>query len=287
MNAVLKPVRDTEQAFFESQQLPPDKRGVSFEALFYRQLQQVSTKIHETENVEQLMLEASQDICRLFNADRLTLYAINEDRSAIISKVKTGLNVSKDLKLPISAQSIAGYVAFAKQMVNIADVYDDDALKRIHPTLSFLKEVDKRSGYRTKQMLVVPIMDGANLFGVLQVINNKSDQPFGDLEVEGANQLCKTLATAIRQRMQKADDGKRGRATKYDGLVTEGVSTCSCRISAFVRCRSVHRSRNSSAFPMSRSTRAASAPKCCRARSSANLSRSRAGSRLKSLPTAW
>jgi type II secretory ATPase GspE/PulE/Tfp pilus assembly ATPase PilB-like protein len=225
MSAVLKPERDSEQAFFDSQQLPPDKRGVSFEALFYRQLQQVTTRIHETENIEQIMLEASQDICRLLNAERLTLYAVNEDRSAIISKVKTGLNTSRDLKLPISGQSIAGYVAFSRQMVNISDVYDDTALKAISPTLSFLKEVDKRSGYRTKQMLVLPILDGETLHGVLQVINNKSDQPFGDLEVEGAAQLCKTLATAIRQRMQRADDGQRRRATKYDGLVADGVLT--------------------------------------------------------------
>jgi type II secretory ATPase GspE/PulE/Tfp pilus assembly ATPase PilB-like protein len=225
MNAVLKPIQNSEQAFFDSQQLPPDKRGVSFEALFYRQLQQVTTKIHEKENLDQIMLEASQDICRLFNADRLTLYAVTEDRTAIISKVKTGLNTSRDLKLPITAQSIAGYVAFSKQMLNIVDVYDDEALKRIHPTLSFLKEVDKRSGYRTKQMLVVPILDGDSLHGVLQVINNKSDQPFGDLEVEGANQLCKTLATAIRQRMQKADENQRRRSGKYDGLVANGVLT--------------------------------------------------------------
>ncbi|WP_374667344.1 GspE/PulE family protein [Ramlibacter sp.] len=224
MNAVLK-TKDTEQAFLDSQQLPPDKRGISFEALFFRQLQQVTTKIHATENVDEIMLESSQDICKLFNADRLTLYAVNEDRSAIISKIKTGLNTAKDLKLPISAQSIAGYVAMSKQLVNIADVYDDDALKRIHPSLHFLKEVDKRSGYRTKQMLVVPILDGDVLHGVIQVINNKSDQPFGDLEVEGAAQLSKTLATAIRQRMEKASEGQRRKATKYDGLIADGVLT--------------------------------------------------------------
>lgn len=237
MSAVLQPGRDSEQAFFDSQQLPPDKRGVSFEALFFRQLQQVSTRIHETENVDQIMLESSQDICRLFNADRLTLYAVSEDRGSIISKVKTGLNTSRDLKLPISPQSIAGYVAQSRQMLNIADVYDDEALKRIHPTLTFLKEVDKRSGYRTKQMLVMPILDGDTLHGVLQVINNKSDQPFGDLEVEGANQLCKTLATAIRQRMQRAEDGARRKATKYDGLLAAGVITAEELQTAIVKAR--------------------------------------------------
>jgi type II secretory ATPase GspE/PulE/Tfp pilus assembly ATPase PilB-like protein/putative methionine-R-sulfoxide reductase with GAF domain len=237
MNAVLKPEHRDSQAFFDSQMLPPDERGVSFEALFYRQLQVVTTKIHETENIDQIMLEASQDICKLFNADRLTLYAVNEDRSAIVSKIKTGLNASKDLKLPISAQSIAGYAAYSKQLVNIADVYDDEGLKRIHPTLSFLKEVDKRSGYRTKQMMVVPILDGDNLHGVLQVINNKSDQPFGELEVEGATQLCKTLATAIRQRMRKADEGQRRRATKYDGLVSDGVMTSDELLSCIQKAR--------------------------------------------------
>ena len=38
MSAVLKTTRDSEQEFLSSQQLPPDKRGVSFEALFFRQL---------------------------------------------------------------------------------------------------------------------------------------------------------------------------------------------------------------------------------------------------------
>lgn len=225
MSAVLKSQRDSEQEFLSSQQLPPDKRGISFEALFFRQLQAVSTRIHATENIDEIMLEASQDICKLFNADRLTLYAINEDRSAIVSKVKTGLNTSRDLKLPISPQSIAGYVAMSRAIVNIADVYEEEALKRIHPSLTFLQEVDKRSGYRTKQMLVVPILDGDILHGVLQVINNKSNQPFGDLEIEGATQLCKTLATAIHQRMKRAEEGARRKATKYDGLIADGVLT--------------------------------------------------------------
>jgi type II secretory ATPase GspE/PulE/Tfp pilus assembly ATPase PilB-like protein len=225
MSAVLRSKEHDSQAFYDSQQLPPDQRGVSFEALFFRQLQLVTTKIHATENIDQIMLEASQDICRLLNADRLTLYAVSEDRTSIVSKIKTGLNASKDLKLPISPQSLAGYVAFAKEMISIADVYDDEALKKIHPNLTFLKEVDKRSGYRTKQMMVFPIVDGDSLFGVLQVINNKSDQPFGELEIEGATQLCNTLATAIRQRMQKAEESQRRRATKYDGLIAAGVIT--------------------------------------------------------------
>jgi type II secretory ATPase GspE/PulE/Tfp pilus assembly ATPase PilB-like protein len=228
MSAVMQPAgteKNSEQAFLESQKLPAEKRGMTFEALFYKQLQQVTARIHETENLEQIMLEVSPDICKLLNADRLTLYAVTEDQTAIVSKVKTGLNSSRDLKLPITPQSIAGYVAFSRQLINLPDVYDDEALKQIHPALTFLKEVDKRSGYRTRQMLVAPILEGNRLHGVLQVINNKSDQPFSEIEVEGVSQLCKTLATAIRQRVQKAEPGLRRKATKYDGLVVDGVMT--------------------------------------------------------------
>ena len=95
MSAVSQSNREDE--FFHSQMLPPEQRGVTFEALYFRQLQMVTNRIYETENVDQIMLEASDDICRLFNADRLTLYAVNEDRSAIVSKVKTGLSTIRDL----------------------------------------------------------------------------------------------------------------------------------------------------------------------------------------------
>ena len=218
-------LQSAEHAFFESQKLPAELRGATFEALFYRQLHQVTARIHETENLEQIMLETSQDICKLLNADRLTLYAVTEDRAAIVSKVKTGLNSTSDIKLPISPQSIAGYVAFSSKLLNLADVYDDQALKRIHPALSFLKQVDARSGYRTRQMLVAPIMNGDTLCGVLQVINHKGDGPFGDLEIDGVSELCKTLSTAIRQRAQKNLNAPRKQTSKYDSLVIDGVIT--------------------------------------------------------------
>jgi hypothetical protein len=56
----------------------------------------------------------------------------------------------------------------------------------------------------------------------LQVINNKSDQPLASWRSKGVAQLCKTLATAIRQRMH-ARRGLRRKVTKYDGLVADGV----------------------------------------------------------------
>ncbi len=188
---------------------------------FSKNLQAVTNKIHATSNIDEIMLELSQDICSLFNADRLTLYLVSDDKTSIVSKVKTGLNSFKDLKLPIAEQSIAGFVAVHKKMINIRDVYDEKELKAYSPHLNFLKQVDIKTGYRTKQMLVAPVVDAQSkdLIGVVQIINSKAGQPFPPAIEEGAIHVCETLAIAYKQR-QKSSLTIKG---KYDHLVTNAV----------------------------------------------------------------
>ena len=187
---------------------------------FQKQLQAVTNKIHATNNVDEIMLEVSVDICALFNSDRLTIYSMGEDKQSIVSKFKTGLNSFKDLKLPIAEHSIAGYVALAKKPINIKDCYDEAELKAINPNLRFLQEVDKRTGYRTKQQLLAPILDQQNneLIGVIQIINNKAGVPFGAFTEEGVSEIAQTLAIAFKQR-QKPQVVK----TKYDYLISDAV----------------------------------------------------------------
>ncbi len=170
------------------------------------------------------MLDTSPAICQLLGADRFTLYVVNDEHTAIVSRVKTGLNTAKELKLPIGTQSIAGFVAQTQRTLNIADVYDDAELQRIDPQLTFLQQVDHRSGYRTRQMLVAPIVRAGLLQGVFQVVNRTSGGAFGALEQDGVQQLCETLSSAIRQRV-----GHTLRtsmlSSRYHGLVADGVVT--------------------------------------------------------------
>jgi type II secretory ATPase GspE/PulE/Tfp pilus assembly ATPase PilB-like protein len=188
---------------------------------FTKKLQAVANKIHATRNIDEIILEVSQDIRALFEAERITLYVTSEDNTAIVSKVKTGLNEFKELRLSLNSQSIAGYVGFSKNMVNIADVYDDDELRKISPTIRFLKEVDKKTGFRTRQMLVFPILnqDDGSLMGVVQAINTMSGLPFPPMVEEGAPELAKTLAIALNQRQTVTGLVK----TKFDTLVTESI----------------------------------------------------------------
>ncbi len=192
---------------------------ISLKLEFTKNLNHVINKIHATSNIDEIMLDVSKDICTLFNADRLTIYVVGEDNASLISKVKTGLNSFKDLKLPIAEQSVAGYAAMHKKLLNIKDVYDGQELAAYSPQLRFLQEVDKRTGYRTKQMLVAPILDiGGDLVGVIQVINNKAGAPFAAMVEEGVQELAQTMAVALRQRQQNTTV-----KTKYDYLVADAV----------------------------------------------------------------
>ncbi|NRR29483.1 GspE/PulE family protein [Oxalobacteraceae bacterium] len=188
---------------------------------FFKKLQTVTTKIHATSNLDEIMLDLGMEFCDLFNCDRFTLYAMDHEKDYIVSKVKTGLTTFRDLKLAVTPASIAGFVALTRKTINIADVYDDAELARLSPELHFQRGVDQRTGYRTKQMLVAPLItvQSKELLGVVQFINNRDNGPFSAIAVEGVKELCSTLSVAFSQRLKPPQMVR----TKYDGLVSDAV----------------------------------------------------------------
>jgi type II secretory ATPase GspE/PulE/Tfp pilus assembly ATPase PilB-like protein len=195
---------------------------MSVKLAFSKKIQAVTNRIHSTNNIDEIILDVSRDICQLFEADRMTVYITSEDGGSIVSKVKTGLNSFKDIKLPISESSLAGFCALNRRHMNIRDVYDDSELKQYSPNLTFLKAVDQRTGYRSKQMLIAPIMggdSGSELMGVIQLINNLAGQPFSSLHDEGVMELAKTLAIAFKVRQQMPGSIQ----SKFEYLVIDNV----------------------------------------------------------------
>ena len=212
MSAVLEPKAGS----------PAGAVDVAVKLAFSKKIQAVTNRIHSTNNVDEIILEVSRDICQLFEADRMTIYTTSEDGASIVSKVKTGLNSFKDIKLPISESSLAGFCALHKRHMNIKDVYDDAELKLFSPNLAFLKAVDQRTGYRSRQMLIAPILggeSGTELMGVIQLINNLAGQPFTTLHDEGVMELAKTLAIAFRVRLQMPGQV----SSKFEYLVIDSI----------------------------------------------------------------
>jgi type II secretory ATPase GspE/PulE/Tfp pilus assembly ATPase PilB-like protein len=199
----------------------PIASDVDLRLAFFQKLQTVTTKIHATSNLDEIMLDLGMEFCDLFNCDRFTLYAMDHEKDYIVSKVKTGLTSFRDLKLAITPASIAGYVALTRKTVNLADVYDQAELARYSPELRFQQGVDQRTGYRTRQMLVAPLIavQSRELLGVVQFINNRDRAPFSAIAEAGVKELCETLSVAFSQRLRPPQMVR----TKYDGLVTDAV----------------------------------------------------------------
>lgn len=171
---------------------------------FLHDLQALTNRIHATTKLDELLTELSGEMCAVFGAERLTIYVVGDDGRYLIAKIKTGLEGLKELRIPIDDRSIAGYVANHKQVLNLKDVYNAVELQCYAPTLQFLQAVDRQTGFRTREMLVAPILNESDgtLVGVAQVINNQSGQPFDAMMVDGVKLLAKTLAIALRQRQQ-------------------------------------------------------------------------------------
>lgn len=79
---------------------------------------------------------------------------------------------SREFVMPISHRSIAGSAALDKKTINIADVYEMPP----GSTFAFDRRFDERTLYRTKSMLVAPLISQRDeVIGVIQLINKKKD----------------------------------------------------------------------------------------------------------------
>ncbi len=102
----------------------------------------------------------------LLNADRTTIFLLDEERNELWSIVAKGENgLPLELRIPAD-KGIAGEVATEKRLVNIPyDFYSD-------PRSAFAQTQEKKTGYRTYTMLALPLLnDEGNLVAVIQLIN--------------------------------------------------------------------------------------------------------------------
>ena len=202
---------------------PSPSGVVSRRLAFFKGLQLLTNRIHASKNVDEIMLELAPELCALFEAERFTIYAVEESGRSIVTRVKTGLSGVQSIRLPLGENSIAGYVALSGALVNIRDVYDDEELRRISPALQLRREVDASTGFHSRQMLVAPIRDPdtGGLLGVVQLINTLNGEPFSKVAEEGVLGLAQTLGVAFLRHSRQP-----GRLrSRFDALVVDGRIT--------------------------------------------------------------
>lgn len=105
------------------------------------------------------------DLCaQAVDAERCTIYLVDHDKGELWSRVAQ--RIALQIRLPIG-RGIAGTVAATGETINVPDAYADPRFDR---------NVDVRSGFRTRNMLVVPVwsLEGGRVIGVIQVLNKRT-----------------------------------------------------------------------------------------------------------------
>jgi serine/threonine-protein kinase len=139
-----------------------------------------------------LLRQLSETTTRMVNAERATIYLLDKERAELWSKVAIGDNVG-EIRVPLGT-GIAGYVGLTGEIINLADPYADPR---------FNKEIDRRTGYVTRNMLTLPMKSAAGtIFGVFQVLNKRGG-PFGPDDADILSALAASAAVAVESK--KAD----------------------------------------------------------------------------------
>jgi signal transduction histidine kinase/CRP-like cAMP-binding protein len=128
-----------------------------------QKLVEASKSVNSTLDLDKLLGLILDFAVTSIDADRGTVYLVDSIKEEIWSKVLQGADMV-EIRLPLG-KGISGYVAQTGETINISDAYNDP---RFNP------DVDKRTGYRTRNILCMPMRNrDGKIIGVFQLLNKK------------------------------------------------------------------------------------------------------------------
>ena len=155
----------------------------------FKRLIEIGLALSQERDHNRLMERILQEAKSLCNADAGTLYLRNDDDTLrfeiMLNDTKPDLNAGGTSGNPVPAfpirlyneetgepnhKNVASHVALNGETINIPDAYADG---RFNP------DVDKKTGFRTRSILSLPIKNQQGVvFAVAQLLNRNDGQPF-------------------------------------------------------------------------------------------------------------
>jgi len=168
----------------------PNKRRLSVPDM--EAILAVTSKLAAPFDLRTMLSEVVSAAKQVLRAERGTVWLYDAAADQLVIEVATGF---APVRIPTSL-GLAGACARNRQIINVPDCYADE---RFNP------EVDKRSGYRTRCMLSLPLVDHKDvLVGVMQVLN-KVGGVFEENDEALATVLAAQCAVAL-QRVRMTED---------------------------------------------------------------------------------
>ncbi|MCP4040391.1 MAG: GAF domain-containing protein [Gammaproteobacteria bacterium] len=146
----------------------------------------ISTSLSQTLDMGQLIHNIVTRIPELLQCDRSALFMLDDSTRELWSMEMHGQDV-KEIRFPANI-GIAGFTATTGEIVNIPDAYNDP---RFNP------EVDRKTGYRTRTILCIPLTNrDSQTIGVVQAVNKQAG-PFADDDVKLLRAVSSQISVAL------------------------------------------------------------------------------------------
>lgn len=151
-----------------------------------RALREVGLALGTTLDLDSLLELILSKLTDLLDADRATLYLLDEKRGELVSRIAVG-GAIRSIHVPIG-QGIAGLVARDGQALRVNEAYRDERFDR---------DYDRLTGYLTRSILAAPMKNHVGrTLGVVQVLN-KSTGGFTEDDEEILSALATQAAISI------------------------------------------------------------------------------------------
>ncbi len=171
----------------------------------------VTRNISRELKLDRLLMRIMDEVIKVLNCDRCTVFVLDRDKQELWSKVAHG---EKEIRFP-SHLGIAGHVATTGEVLNIPDAYSDDR---------FNSEIDRKTGYRTRNILTAPMRNSlGEIIGVFQALN-KAGGPFTADDEQLLDAISVISASQV-ENAQLYDEQKK----TFDSFVETLASTIDAR----------------------------------------------------------
>ncbi len=191
------------------------------ELSYRKRLIEIANLVNSAPSIQEILVGLKDRMLELVDAERVTIFALDTKNQELFSLFKAGQEV-REIRVPKSFASIAGFTALSRKTANIANVYDATELGAHHPNMRFDVRWDKSSGFKTTQLLSAPILYDKYLLGVLQLINKRGGGSFSARDVEAAEELAKILGIAFYNQHRATRSNK---PSKFGTLVDKGLAS--------------------------------------------------------------
>jgi len=154
----------------------------------------IASRLSVTEESASLLELIAGEATRLLGCDRSSIFLWDRERNEVEARPALGV-AGSSLRIPAN-EGIVGETLRTGRAVTVGDAYADPR---------FNQEVDRQSGYRTRNLICVPLKDSDGaIVGAFEGINRNHNLDFTAEDVECLEQLGTQAAVALRNLRERS-----------------------------------------------------------------------------------